>query len=227
MLSEKSVELNLTAELLAWLSWITGDTHTAIGPSQVEEANVGFDVSFHGGGVAAALVQYKRAYVDGATLTWRLNRTKKRDQHRRLQVLESLGYPVLYAFPFFTTPSELVARRKRLLLATAWFQPSAINPPGGPIGHHEVIYDVATDTWWVASPDRVQLDRPHTIDVLLEGLRRRPDQQVSVEEFAATINRIMASAMDSENADSSPEDADREAMQGQVLLIRASEPSQL
>lgn len=27
MLSEKSVELNLTAELLAWLSWITGVTH--------------------------------------------------------------------------------------------------------------------------------------------------------------------------------------------------------
>jgi hypothetical protein len=226
MLSEKSVELNVTAELLAWLSWITGVTHTAIGPSQADEAKVGYDVSFHGGGVAAALVQYKRAYVDGATWTWRLNRTKKRDQHQRLQLLESAGFPVAYAFPLFATPAELVSRRRRLLLATAWYPPSAINPPGGPTGHHEVSWDSGSDTWWVASPDRIQIGRPHTIDLLVNGFQRRANQRMPIEEFVGTINRIMM-ASDADGAGSDADAAPDDNTQGQALLIRTAEPVQL
>jgi len=221
MLSEKSVELNLTAELLNFLWTVTGSTHTAIGPSQAEESKLGFDVSFHGSGVAAALVQYKRAYVDGAIWTWRLNRTKKQDQHQLLQILESLGYPVVYAFPLFATPGELVALRRKLLRATAWYPPSAIKPPGGPTGHHEVSFDTATGTWWVASPDRVELSAPHSVEFLINGLQRAAQQRMSIEEFAGSINQVMSAA--TERAVSSEETNANDNMQGQALLIRASE----
>jgi hypothetical protein len=40
MISEKTVELNVTAELLNWLRYVTGRTHTAIGPSQRAEAKL-------------------------------------------------------------------------------------------------------------------------------------------------------------------------------------------
>lgn len=53
--------------------------------------------------------------------TWKLNRTTRRDQHTRLQFLESLGYPVFYAFPHFATPAQLVALRRRLLVTTSWY----------------------------------------------------------------------------------------------------------
>ncbi len=112
MISEKTVELNVTAELLAWLRYATGITHTAIGPSPQQEAVWGYDVSFHGGSTAAALIQYKRAHVTGTVWTWKLNRTVRRDQHARLQFLESRGYPVFYAFPHFAMPIQLVALRR-------------------------------------------------------------------------------------------------------------------
>src|SRR5687768_4696683 len=117
MISEKTVELDVTAEMLAWLRWVTGDTHTAIGPSQAQEAILGYDVSFHASSTAAALIQYKRAYVNGSLWTWRLNRTKRKDQHVRLQLLEAQGSPVFYAFPHFATVANLVSSRRRLLVS--------------------------------------------------------------------------------------------------------------
>src|SRR5688572_16794133 len=112
MISEKTVELNVTAELLNWLRYLTGVTHTAIGPSLSQEGVWGYDVSFHGTASSAALIQFKRAYVKGPLWTWHLNRTSNQDQHARLQFLESQGYTVFYAFPYFATPTQLVARRR-------------------------------------------------------------------------------------------------------------------
>lgn len=194
MLSEKSVELNLTAELLTWLRYVTGVTHTAIGPSQAEEGVWGYDVSFHGGGSAAALIQYKRAYVNGSIWTWRLNRTKRQDQHARLQFLESVGYPVFYAFPQFATPSQLAAWRRRLLTATWWYPPSYINPPGGPTGHHEVTLDTSSGVWTVHSPEPVQIRPPLTIAALAHELEEHAERDMSIEEFVSTINRVMLAA---------------------------------
>ena len=168
---------------------MTGITHTAIGPSQPQEAVCGYDVSFHGGSTSAALIQYKRAYVDGAVWTWKLNRTARQDQHKRLQLLESLGYPVFYAFPYFATPTDLVALRRRLLPATFWYPPSYVQPPGGPSGHHEVTYHVGTGKWQVSWPESVDLRPPVTIGAVVQAMEDQAQRQMSIEEFAATVNR--------------------------------------
>lgn len=219
MISEKSVELNTTAELLVWLYYVTGITHTAIGPSQQEEAVWGYDVSFHGSSTAAALIQYKRAYVAGSVWTWKLNRTKRRDQHVRLQFLESLGYSVFYAFPHFATPAELVAFRRRLLVQTSWYPPSYIQPPGGSSGHHEVTHDVSTGKWQVSSPDSIDLRPPLTIADVVRSMEDQAGRHSSIEEFAATINRVMLAA-DHQFATAGEEiDAESDFV-GQSLLLR-------
>ena len=127
-------------------------------------------MSFHGGGSAAALIQYNRAYVAGTVWTWQLNRTARQDQHARLQFLESLGYPVFYAFPHFATPSELVALRRRLLVNTSWYPPSFLNPPGGPCGYHEVTFDVSTGRWQISSPEGMDLRPPLTISDVIHAM---------------------------------------------------------
>jgi hypothetical protein len=60
MISEKTVELNLTTQLINCFYYVTGQIHYALAPSQRQEGQLGFDVSVTapGGGV---LIQYKRA----------------------------------------------------------------------------------------------------------------------------------------------------------------------
>lgn len=219
MISEKTVELNTTSELLAWLYYVTGVTHTAIGPSQQQEGTWGYDVSFHGGSTAAALIQYKRAYVAGSVWTWKLNRTTRQDQHARLQFLESLGYPVFYAFPQFATPAQLVALRRRLLVATWWYPPSYIQPPGGPLGHHEVTYDAGTGKWQVSSPERVDLRPPLTIGHVVQAMEDQARRHMSIEEFAATINRVVLAADQQFSAAGDEREAESD-FTGQSLLLR-------
>lgn len=218
MISEKTVELNVTAELLNWLGYATGVVHTAIGPSQQQEGVLGYDVSVHGGSTAAALIQYKRAYIAGSDWTWHLNRTKSRDQHARLQLLQASGYPVFYAFPEFATVSSLVALRRRLLVNTFWYPPLSINPPGGPKGHHEVQFNSITGNWSVSSPDRVSLAPPLGIREVVEAMRSGERHQLAIEEFAAAINSIMR-----ESAGEQPtgaDDHDESGFYGQSLILR-------
>ena len=171
MISEKTVELNLTTEWLNYLFGRTGCPHFAIAPSQRLEGRIPIDAlitSRTGGGI---LLQYKRAYVTGSVWTWHLNRTTKKDQHRKLQRMETRGYPVFYAFPFFHTIDELGRFRRRLLwLKTFFFRPSAINPPGGPTGHHDVRYDSAAGIWSVSSPDEVRISEPLGLDEVASEL---------------------------------------------------------
>ena len=219
MISEKTVELNTTAELLAWLYYVTRITHTAIGPSQRQEAVWGYDVSFHGGSTAAALIQYKRAYVAGTVWTWKLNRTTRQDQHARLQFLESLGYPVFYAFPHFATPAQLVALRRRLLVATSWYPPSYIQPPGGSSGYHEVTHDLSTGRWQVSSPEPVDVRPPLTISDVVQAMEEQARRHMSIEEFAATLNRTMLAA-DQQFSKAGDELEAESDFSGQSLLLR-------
>jgi hypothetical protein len=219
MISEKTVELNTTAELLAWLGYVTGITHTAIGPSLQQEAAWGYDVSFHGGSTAAALIQYKRAYVAGTVWTWKLNRTARQDQHARLQFLESLGYPVFYAFPHFAMPAQLVTLRRRLLGATSWYPPTYIQPPGGSRGHHEVTYDVSTRKWQVRSPEPVDLQPPLTIGDVVQAMEDHAQSHMSVEDFAAALNRVMLAA-DQQFSVAGDELEAESDFSGQSLLLR-------
>jgi hypothetical protein len=219
MISEKTVELNTTAELLPWLQYVTGFVHTAIGPSQREEAVWGYDVSFHGGSTAAALIQYKRAYVSGTVWTWKLNRTTRQDQHARLQFLQSLGYPVFYAFPHFAMPAQVVALRHRLLLATWWYPPSYINPAGGPSGHHDVTYDTSNGRWQVSSPEPTDLRPPLTIGDVVEAMEDQIRRRTSIEEFVANLNRVMLAADQKFSTAASESDAESD-FTGQSLLLR-------
>lgn len=161
MISEKTVELNLTAELLNWLFGVTNRTHFVLAPSQREEGRLGFDAGFYGSG-PAVFIQFKRAYAAGSVMTWKLNRTTKKDQHKRLQQLEAVGVPVFYAFPAFWTEAHVIAGRQRLLTRTYWVKPTAIRLPGGPVGHHELHLNITTHRWSVSSPEDKELNAINT-----------------------------------------------------------------
>lgn len=66
MISEKTVELNLTTEFINWLSHQNNIPYFAVGPTQGQEAKWGFDAGIFGA-TTGALIQYKRAYVTGTT----------------------------------------------------------------------------------------------------------------------------------------------------------------
>lgn len=219
MISEKTVELNVTAELLSWLRYVTGRTHTAIGPSQRAEGRLGYDVSYHGPGVGA-LIQYKRAYEHNAVLVWHLNRTRRQDQHQRLQHLEARGYPVFYALPHFFTSAQVVAHRRRLLVKTSWFPPSYIQPPGGPTGHHDVSFDTTTGQWSVSSPEPIPLRAPLTIGEVVDAMNRAADAPQSLEDFETLLNEMMVD-LDEETARGVPPAGDvGSTLAGQSLLVR-------
>ena len=185
MISEKTVELNLTTELINWFGSVTGTPHFALAPSQRQEGMLGFDVAI-GGGIGV-LIQYKRAYVDGNIWRWHLNRTTLKDQHARLQALEMLGVPVFYAFPYFQLPSEVRTYRRRLLLKTYWFKPSQINPTGGPNGHHDVIFNAATGAWSVHSEVPTELSDPLSIDAVASELDRQ-DREENMDGLMRAFN---------------------------------------
>lgn len=194
MISKKTVELNLTAELLAWLRWVTGRVHFAIVPSQQLEAKLGFDAGFYGPG-PALFIQFKRVHVAGSKYTWHLNRTTLKDQHQRLQQLELAGVPVFYAFPRFHLPAQIAAWRRRLLTYTFSFRPSRISPPGGPTGHHDVVYDDASGVWSVSSPDEGPLGPPTPLGELVEQLERE-SHEGPLNEWIFAVNRILFGQID-------------------------------
>lgn len=188
MISEKTVELNLTTETINYAYTLTGRTHFAVGLTQAEEAIFGVDVSIGGG--SALLIQYKRAYVKGNTWTWHLNRTTNKDQHLKLQILESLGYPVYYALPYFCTLSDVQKNRRKLLLKTFAIRPSTINPLPGPTGHHDVRYDAVSGVFSVHSdPTPLTSDPEKLKDAVERELSQR--DRIDIGELCAQYNRVV------------------------------------
>ena len=176
MLTEKSVELNVTSEILNFLSARHGRSFYALGPSLQAEASLGFDVSVRAPG-QAILIQFKRAYPEkGGALSWKLNRTKAKDQHARLQALQKKGLPVYYALPRFHTAAELSNFRYRLLRHTSWWPPLAIMPAGGPTGHHEVHWEPSLGRWTVSSDEPAPIGaEPADPFAVLAGTFERSD----------------------------------------------------
>lgn len=201
MISEKTVELNLTTELINWFSIITGKVHYALAPSQRMEGIFGFDTAILANGTGI-LIQYKRAYVNGTIWTWHLNRTTRQDQHLRLQIIERLGVPVFYALPNFHTPSEIETYRKHLLVLTFWFRPSYINTPGGSIGHHEVNYDASSGRWWVSSDNISDIKPPLKIDEVAKIMRAKKNRgnlAKTIETFNKVLIKELANTIDSDS----------------------------
>lgn len=220
MISEKTVELNVTAELLSWLSYISGATHVALGPSQRAEGYYGYDASLHGGGTPVAMIQYKRAYVDGLVWSWRLNRTTHKDQHRRLQLLEDHGYPVVYAFPHFATLRDLVIKRRQLLVNTFWCPPSFIQPAGGPYGHHEVYYDKNSGDWSVKSRERRPMRHPLGVHIVADWSTRANLERRSLREFVSGLNEIMTGIEEDINQERDALEPAGDEIHGHSILIR-------
>ena len=186
MISEKTVELNLTTEFINWLSHQHNTPYFAVGPTQAQEAQWGFDAGVFGNSTGA-LIQYKRAYVNGTTWEWKLNRTKAKDQLQRLQQLEAAGHAVFFAFPYFHTLGQVQSHRRRLLLHTFWFKPSQIMPAGGPNGHHEVRFDSATNKWSVHSEQSADMPQSTSLAEVI-GAIDNPQNRLS--SLAETFNAI-------------------------------------
>src|SRR5690606_1882711 len=187
MISEKTVELNLTTEFINWLSHQHNTPYFAVGPTQAQEAQWGFDAGVFGN-ATGALIQYKRAYVNGTVWEWKLNRTKAKDQLRRLQQLEAAGHAVFFAFPYFHTLSQVQSHRRRLLLHTFWFKPSQITPVGGPDGHHEVRFDSSTRKWSVHSEEGSDMPQPVSLGEVISAIDS-PENRLS--SLAEAFNLIV------------------------------------
>lgn len=211
MISEKTVELNLTTELLNWMWKVHRITFCSIAPSQQEEAKLGFDTAIVGKG-HAYLIQYKRAYVKGNVWTYHLNRNTNKDQHLKLQQLATLGFPVYYAFPFFHTPTQVMMLRRQLLMYTFWVPPLLINPIGGPTGHHDAIFDSSTNRWTVKS-EETEFERPMNFDIFASTLAPNLTQN-NIKEMMEAYNKIFASDMNIEK----PETIDYKVFESNVLI---------
>lgn len=185
MISEKTIELNLTLEWVNYLSNYFNRPCYAWGPSLQQEARWGFDAAIGRSG-RFSYIQFKRAKPERGGLKYELNRTKNRDQHRLLCELEQLGFVVYYGLPLFTTIQHIAANRRSLLtpLHTAWYPPRRITMPGGGVGHHDL--HVHSGRWFVTSTPK-DISPPDDFSKLLDQLLKSKHIELT-EEVVKTIN---------------------------------------
>lgn len=150
IISEKTVELNLSIEIANFLYSRHGRPAFAWGPTLRQEARWGFDAAYGING-RFIYVQFKRAHDEAPGHRFELNRTANRDQHRKLQLLEASGVAVRYGLPRFTSLQHIQNYRRGLLVPphTAWIRPSRITMPNGGVGHHDL--HVHPSRRWLAS----------------------------------------------------------------------------
>jgi hypothetical protein len=102
-IKEKTVELNLTSEVIQFLRAVSGRPVSAWGPTPHQEARLGFDAKVQSGGFKL-LIQYKSVYrFHQGNNEWRfkINGTTRPYQHKRLCAHANAGIPTFYAFPLF------------------------------------------------------------------------------------------------------------------------------
>jgi hypothetical protein len=222
VISEKTVELNLTTEFMNWMWKVHGTTYTAIAPSQRQEARLGFDVSIRASGYAF-FIQYKRAHRNGTVYSYQLNRTSAKDQHRKLCDLERTGVPDFYALPQFATVGEVMGYRRQLLIHTLWLRPSAIPIPGGGIGHHDVHYDEFTRRYWVTSKQEIPFNPKESG---LEVFDKVLEYQGIIDNFLESqiaFNKIFLGSKDGANVDDIKDiKIDLEDLGGIALMTNAT-----
>ncbi|MFV8598609.1 hypothetical protein [Ralstonia pseudosolanacearum] len=151
-ITEKTVELNVSRTVVEKMRRTHRINAYAIGASQAQEAQFGFDVLMTDGSWCGGYIQYKRLYANGSIHRWNLNRTKHKDQHSLLLQLEASGFPVFYCFPKFD--SEVTLRRwtpPSLWSQVWWVRPSSIQVPSPVDAHHHVTHNPATGQWQVFS----------------------------------------------------------------------------
>lgn len=196
-ISEKTVELNFTLELVNYLSVRSGRSCFAWGPTLRQEANWGFDAAIGLSG-RFIYIQYKKATVEGPGYVYPLNRTTARDQHSRLLQLESMGVSSWYLLPKFTTLNEIAAGRRRLLTRpnSTWIKPSQIPVPNGGTGHHD-LHIHPTRTWLTSDP--IEMSEPedwNAFDVVNGGTPLENGNSQRWEEMFQKVFRDAPDAAD-------------------------------
>lgn len=195
MISEKTVELNITTELVNWLYVKTGVRPYILAPSQRQEGVLGFDAAVgfptHG---KPFLLQYKRAEfrVRRDEYLYHLNHNSTQDQHLRLYILELMGCDVFYALPLFHLATEVVANRQHLLPMTLYLKPSAMIPATGMTGHHEVRYQRATGKITIHSNEGVEIKERFDFNDIANLYSQQDNDQEKLSSFLNKFNKVFA-----------------------------------
>ena len=186
--SEKSLELNVCAEMLQWLrGYLDYRKALWIGLTQREERQQGLDARIRNADDLALMLQFKSpwaTYYGDSFYKFSVNK-------RQHEAMERLGSPeaVFYAFPLYSRWSK-ADRDAPNLLQDTWLLPVACIPSGGLVRESTPIVvsrrnhssvKVASDTYpyWEATCEAVNareyferdlretLDRPRLIRVAL------------------------------------------------------------
>jgi hypothetical protein len=186
MISEKTVELNITTELVNFYYSRSKNRPFILAPSQRQEATMGYDVEIGLSPAKSAFIQYKRAEPKngGNILVFHLNRTRNKDQHVILKTLEKKGVLVVYALPLFYKQSFVCNNKQALLLHTKFLSPSSINPKGGDTGFHELQYDIPTNKWAVYSEEGQEISNNniHDVKTFLDKIENNDVQPVQIKD---------------------------------------------
>jgi hypothetical protein len=167
--SEKTIELNRTRVVVEKCRRTHKQPAYSIGFTQDEEAHRwGADAAIDAAGWFGGFIQYKTLHREAnGTCVWKLNRTKKKDQHSLLLGVEQGQLPVFYCFPKFETDAPLRRFAPPSLWSEVWwFKPSSLGINDDE--HHEVELS-AGGVWSVCS------ETPRR-------LPKRPDVPFSVVE---------------------------------------------
>lgn len=218
MLSEKTIELNLTTELLNWYWSRQRRPAVAIGPTLREEARYGYDVAIHGAH-HATLIQFKRAEPEPGGLVYKINFTKAQDQHEKLLVLERRGHDVRYGFPLFYEASDLIGYRRRLLTITAWPKPSQLPFVPGPTGHHYVHHEFSSGRWFTTSEPYEMQSPPLGEPSQLETIFGATDDGAE-GRLAELITAVNAIAADEPIASADEDQSSASFFDGQFIFSR-------
>ncbi len=176
MISEKTVEINITHELANYI----GGNPFILSPTQQREATLGYDVILN-----HVFIQYKRALLKNYGYRYELNKTRYQDQHLRLLVLELLGYNVFYAFPLFHEEATVIGYSGQLLSLTMFVRPSDIPLYSrNTIGHHFIKYERGTNLWTVHSTKGKKIEKIFRIDNMREMIKDKEKEYKSlIEDF--------------------------------------------
>lgn len=230
MISEKTVELNLTTELVNYLFFTTGTRPYILAPSQVQEGKLGFDTSI-GFPLTGRpmLIQYKRAEYRKRKneYLYHLNATVKQDQLLRLYILDKMGWDVFYALPLFHMPADVIAKRRRLLIRTLFIRPRWMIPVGGIAamkGPHEVRHNLTTGKTFLHSEEGLELSDTYKFDEfvnqLIQNTESRSEQ--SSDRMLDDFNSVFANAQSFEYDNivlESQDKEDKDAFRGQSIMV--------
>jgi hypothetical protein len=143
-LKEKTVELNLTSEVIMVLHAISGKKVSVWGPTPYQEATRGFDAKVQGAGFKL-LIQYKsvdRFHQGNNEWRFKINDTAAADQHKRLCDHANAGIPTYYALPLFDRYKVIRQNMQTLNLLhlplVLWIDPRNLNVPNNGVGAHQV-----------------------------------------------------------------------------------------